>query len=38
MHFYTVKRNQEKNPIYNHVKKNKISKNKFNQIGERHVL
>ena len=28
-------RNQEKNPIYNYNKKNKISSNKFDQGGER---
>ena len=31
-------RNQENNPIYNYIKKKKISSSKFNQGGDRLVL
>ena len=41
LHFYTLinyrKRNKENNPIYNHIRNNKIPRNKFNQGGERLV-
>ena len=41
--FYTSiinyqKGNTRKNPIYNHIKKNKIPRNKFNQGDERPIL
>ena len=32
------KRKQENDPIYSHIKKSKIPRNKFNQEGERPVL